>query len=154
MFRGEEDVVETYVDTAYLCVNKGESMYVASIAKQDPEVDDARVLLFPEWKNHVPLPVTSLGLVIVTKQHLDPTSVKFGADVVPMNSSLRAWRCTLKKTGTTFSFRPTLQSIEGALDILTGIKEDVLFERCRSKETWQSICLGSKSYTIPNRIPL
>ena len=154
MFRGDDDVVDTYIDAAYLCVNKGESMFVASVAKADPDVDDVRVLLFPEWKNHIPLPVTSLGLVIVTKKQLDPTSVKFGADVVPMNPTLKAWRCTLKKTGTTFIFKPTLQGIQGAFDVLTGVKSDVSFEeRVCSKETWQSVCLGTKSYTIPNRIP-
>ena len=153
MFRGDDDVVEQYVDTAYLCVNKGESMFVASIARQDPEVDDARVLLFSDWRNHIPLPVTFLGLVIVTKQQLDPTSVKFGADIVPCNPVLKAWKCTLKKTGSRFTFGPTLLGIEGALDIMTGITSNVSFGSVRSKETWQSICLGVKSYGTPNRIP-
>ena len=159
MFRGDDDVVEKYVGAAYLCVVRGDAMYVASVARQDPDVDDTRVLLFPDWKNRVPLPVTDLALVIVTKETLDPTFIKFGADVVPCNPALKNWwRCTLKKTGSKFTFNgASLHGIEGALDILTGKVSDVSFgerlERIERKETWQSVCLGVKTHAIANRVP-
>ena len=156
MFRGDDDVVEKYVDAAYLCISRGDAMFVASVAKQDPDVDDARVLLFPDWKNRVPLPSTDLALVIVMKETLDPSFIKFGADVVPCNPALKNWwRCTLKKTGSKFTFNGcSLQAIEGALDILTGAVSDVSFgNRIERKETWQSVCLGVKTHVLPSRIP-
>lgn len=157
MFRGDDDVMDKYVEAAYLCIVKGNAMVVASVAKQDPEVDDVRVLVFPDWKNHIPLPITTLAIVIATRRALDPSSVKFGADVVPCNSALKHWRCTLKKTGSKFTFNgTTLQSIDGGHDITTGMAVNVSFDDrilVRSKETWQSICGGTKHHTNVRRIP-
>jgi hypothetical protein len=155
MFRGDDDVIEKHGIVAYLCIVKGDSLFVASIAKQDPQVDDARVLVFPDWKNHAPLPVSPLAVVILTSEQLDPTCVKFGADVVPLNPAFKHhWRCTLKNTGSVFSFNgPVLQSIQGALDIANGSTSNLVCERSRIKETWQSVSLSARTHVLPNRIP-
>ena len=102
MFRGEDSNLLQTLERVYLVLRKETRQdtdltdtddfqnpltAVIGEADVDPDMDDLRVLLFPQWTSKVPLPLGNalqnhLFLYIYTKTTMDPSRIKFGADVV------------------------------------------------------------------------
>jgi hypothetical protein len=103
MFRGDEESILTQLNRIYLVLRKdetGESCVsideactaepktaVIGEADVDPDMEDVRVLVFPQWNKKIPLPLgdslqTKLYIYVHTNQPMDKERVKFGADMI------------------------------------------------------------------------
>lgn len=102
MFRGDADILNI-LNRVYLVLRESEEGDSCSAAEDaatcnpktaviaeadvDPEMEDVRVLVFPQWNHSVPLPLGSslqnkLYIYIHTREPLDKQRVKFGADMI------------------------------------------------------------------------
>jgi hypothetical protein len=84
MFRGEHTAM---VDILNIYLGMKEGNDIVRLGTAVPDDDDLRVCPIPDWNESVPLPlgnnlIQKLRIVIHIDAHVDPSRVKFGADLI------------------------------------------------------------------------
>lgn len=123
MFRGDEmDMMQ--VMAVFIAV-KTESDF-QRVGQGVPDDDDPRVFRVMDWTPSVPLPLGNnllqrLRIVVLIDEHMPPTRVKFGADMVPFPEVFLEGNPRMKRRlgGSTIRFQGgTLLDIEQAMSAL------------------------------------